>query len=149
MHMAISLTALAKALNDTGLYATEPDGDALWVRRREDDSSYTVWLFEGSFQIRQEIVSNEDMSGRDAYANMAVSLAMINDRFICSKLTIDRGGSVINCCDIPGEVASADHVQRMIEQVEWVSGALFDLLYQVVERGAAVTEAELDEAFSA
>jgi hypothetical protein len=129
-------------------YAVEPIEGGAILTLRESESTYVLSDIDGSIQIRQMVVDAAEGYDEGVLLRVLRLMARINDRFTCTKFTLDDEDSVINCSDLPRSMVSLENLKLLLNQVEWLSQSAEPLFHAAINTDARLEDADLDAAFA-
>lgn len=145
---SMNLDELAKGLSESGRYSAEIDGGVLRVRNLGTESEYVVEGFDGSLQVRQAVCF-DCLKMSDSELSSIHSLCFkVNERFSGCKNYIDRWGVLLTTSDILAEVATTEFVETILNQVEFVSLGMLELVEAARTRKQAITDGDVDAALA-
>jgi hypothetical protein len=144
--MTTLLEDIRRGLAETGAYVPRVDDGILRISDPDLDSEYSLEVIEQSVQIRQGVWFDcQDLAG-DELGRIYELCSMMNQRFSGCKCCIDQWGTLITVADILGPRIAVACIETMLNQVEFMSQALLELVETMNVEGRLVTEAELDAA---
>jgi len=136
------------ALTGDGAYAASREDDSvLVVTDQETGEAFDLVMIDGSVSIRHPYAVEEmDQAGEIMLLQL---MSRLNNRFTCCKQCFDEARNIVTICDIPAQAASPELVRDMVEQVQFIAGITFELFDAAIERGAVLSDEEIDVAFDA
>jgi hypothetical protein len=146
---SMNLNELAKGLSGSGRYSAEFDSGIVRVRNLESESEYVVEGFGESLQVRQAVCFDCLKMTDSQLSALYLVCSMVNARFSGCKSYVDNWGALLTGSDILAEVATTRFVEIILDQVEFVSLGMLELVEMVRTREGPVTLEDVDSALVA
>lgn len=131
-----------------GDYSAELDKDVLRIRNSELGSEYILEPFGMSVQIRQAVWFDCDGLPEEELNRIYALCSTMNERFSGCKCYIDEWGALVTAADILGPVTAIDIVKTMLNQIEFISQAMLNLVNILHTERRRVTVEEIDSALN-
>ena len=144
--MTTLLENIRRGLAEAGTYVPRLDDGSLRISDPDLDSEYSLEVFEQSVQIRQGVWFECQDLAEEELSRIYALCSMMNQRFSGCKCCVDQWGTLITVADILGPGIAIEFIETMLNQVEFMSQALQELVETMNVEGRLVTEAELDAA---
>jgi hypothetical protein len=137
---------LAGNLTNSARFSATINDALLLVTNLETGSEYIIEEFDGSFQVRQAICFDcLEWTGEELLSLYGLC-SLANERFSGCKMFVDRWGVLVMASDVLATAASVEFIEIILGQIEFMSQAMLGLVETIRERGAAITEDEIDSA---
>jgi hypothetical protein len=146
--MSMLLEDICRNLSEGEYYSADMDGGILRVRDIDSQSEYILEEFEPSLQIRQAVCFDCYNFSKDDLSRVYILCSMMNERFSGCKSYIDHYGTLMTTVDLLGPNIEIDRIGTVLNQVEYVSLAMLDLLETQRLENRIITDGEIDSAFN-
>lgn len=135
------------ALSQSGRFSSSIEEGVIRVSSVDSGSEFIIEEFSESFQVRQAVLfdcqKDEDLDISELY----VLCSRVNDRFSGCKCFIDDWDVLVNASDIIAVAEPDKLVETILDQVEFVSQVILDLLDTMRSRSALPGPDEVEAAF--
>jgi hypothetical protein len=144
--MGMDLEEICDRLSERGVYSARLEDGLVRIGKPETGSEYILEAFEKSAQIRQAVwLDRQDLS-EDDLGRLHLLCSAMNARFSGCKSYVDPWGVLITGADILSESMAIEFIEMMLNQVEFISITMLDLVETQLREQRLVSEEEIDSA---
>lgn len=138
---------ILEVLSHSGRYSARIEDEVVRVENLHNGSEYIIEEFSASYQVRQAILF--DCQGAESLevAELYILCSRINERFSGCKCFIDEWDVLVNAFDIIAAADPAQLIETVLDQIEFVSQVLLELLNVMRTSNRLPSFEEIETAF--